>query len=163
MSIEQMINPKTGKFYYYKENRDVKLRYMKSYNKALSIYKKFLKTHGLQECKNFVVELAKRLRDGFDGLEEKGTMGFVYVLTNPAWSDKVKIGRTEDLNKRLSQLNVGDPHKAYEIVFSKFFLDCEEKEKVAHGIAATLSPTQSGEWFTLAKYEAINIIKELEA
>lgn len=170
VKLEEMINPKTGLPYYYKDNKDHKGKYRKAKATAVKLAKILQGTHGMETDKEFISVITHDILynglvidvanwDGFDA--EKTKLGFVYAVTNPAWPDKIKIGRTENPQRRVAQLQTGDPHKAYSMVYCKFFTDCHMAEHQAHEAAATRSPTQNGEWFTLAKYEVVNIIKDL--
>lgn len=55
--------------------------------------------------------------------------GIVYLISNPAFPGFVKIGMTQDVNKRLAQYQTYDPHKAYRIVDYMFVVDRKTEEK----------------------------------
>jgi hypothetical protein len=55
--------------------------------------------------------------------------GFVYVIYNPVWDDWYKIGKTDDLEKRLRSYQTGDPHRAYKICYEMSFDDCHKAEQ----------------------------------
>ena len=170
MKLEEMINPKTGKHYYYKDSQDHKEKYRKARSIALRLARKLKGNHGMLSDKEFISCVIKdilynglviNLEDwkGFD--EEKTKRGFVYAIKNPVWSDKIKIGRTGNPEDRIRKLNTGDPDREYYIVGMRYFEDCHMAEHLAHEKAESVASLRQGEWFRLAKYEAINIIKEL--
>lgn len=43
--------------------------------------------------------------------------GYLYIITNSSYEGYVKIGITENIDKRLSTYQTADPHRKYKIVF----------------------------------------------
>lgn len=71
--------------------------------------------------------------------------GFVYLITNPAWKDHVKIGMTIDLNTRLSVYQTSSPFRDYSISNYEFVLDRKKSEKEVLK-KYKLGLTETGEW-----------------
>ena len=87
--------------------------------------------------------------------------GEVYVITNPAFPDWVKIGMAVDSEDRLKGYQTGDPHRSYKLEFSKGFDDRRKAEAKAHTLAKN-SFIKSGEWFNMSVQDAINVIEGIK-
>lgn len=73
--------------------------------------------------------------------------GLVYVISNPAWPEHVKIGMTVDLNKRLASYQMYDPLQQYSVKNYEFVLDRRNTEKsILNRFGIHL---ESGEWIKL--------------
>lgn len=89
--------------------------------------------------------------------------GFVYVLVHPCFPGFCKIGWARDLNKRLSEYNVGDPNKRYRMSAWGYFADAEAAEGSYHASFAA-ARIKGGEWFeAVEKQAALAIIQDSEA
>ena len=65
--------------------------------------------------------------DAFRDMTEDGAQeGYVYVITNKAWPEWVKIGRAIDANDRLRSYQTNSPLRDYWIVYSEYFDDVDE-------------------------------------
>ena len=56
--------------------------------------------------------------------------GFVYLISNPAFPNCIKIGITQNIDKRLATYQTYDPFRSYKIEHYEFFEDIREKEKL---------------------------------
>ena len=88
--------------------------------------------------------------------------GYVYVITNKAWPDWVKIGMAIDAEDRLSGYQTSSPHRDYVLNYSVSSNDRRKSEQEAHNKAAILALEQQGEWFKLPVEQAINILDNLD-
>lgn len=73
--------------------------------------------------------------------------GYLYIIKNKAWPDWVKIGITENLNKRLNSYQTSSPFRDYELMYSIYHPNYRQAEK---NIRKTLKPFASvikNEWF----------------
>jgi hypothetical protein len=71
--------------------------------------------------------------------------GFVYVIRNDAWPDRLKIGSAVDAESRLGDAQTWDPHRRFYVAHSVFVLDRIAAE---HRVHARLSDYRlEGEWF----------------
>ena len=105
--------------------------------------------------------------DAFREMAEDGVQeGYVYVITNKAWPDWVKIGRAIDANDRLRAYQTSSPLRDYWIVHSVHFDDVNAAERKAHLIAARMTgkpwnKVDNGEWFRLSEQQAREVLKEV--
>lgn len=91
--------------------------------------------------------------------ERTDTRGFVYVITNPAWREHVKIGRAFNPRSRLAGYQTGTPFRDYKLEYAVYFKDCYFAEREIH---ARLSPVRvEGEWFVIPVSYAIWHINQL--
>ena len=74
--------------------------------------------------------------------------GYVYVITNPAWPDWVKIGMAIDAEDRLNGYQTSSPMRDYELVHAISTPDRARAERVAHK-AAAMCGERKGEWFKI--------------
>lgn len=81
--------------------------------------------------------------------------GLVYLISNPAWEEHLKIGMTVDLVKRLASYQVYDPLKKYKVLNYEFVLD---RKKTEDSMLKSFNiHLESGEWI---KYnDSIKIIQ----
>jgi len=90
----------------------------------------------------------------------------IYVMINPAWPEYVKIGRSDDIVKRLRGYQTYSPFRDYEICYSKetgkireieeyFFNNYGNKEDIR------VCEWRKNEWYRIDKEKAINIIEDL--
>lgn len=54
---------------------------------------------------------------------------FIYIISNPAFPEWFKVGRAENVNKRLLSYNTGDPNRGYKLRFYCFCEDIDSIEK----------------------------------
>jgi len=82
--------------------------------------------------------------------------GYLYVVTNPAWPDFIKIGRTININTRLRSYNTGSPFKDYELFYYRFFTDvCAAEQAIRHFYGGHKF---RGEWYQMHPEDAANLI-----
>lgn len=60
---------------------------------------------------------------------EKPLCGIIYLISNPAFPNMYKIGITQNLDKRLTQYQTGDPFRQYKVEHYKFVEDIRLEEK----------------------------------
>lgn len=90
-------------------------------------------------------------------------LGIVYVVTNPAMPNLVKIGRTstEDVNKRMKDLySTGVPFE-FQLAFACRVENTEEVEKALHVAFAPNRVNPKREFFAIDPGQAIAILKLL--
>ena len=98
-------------------------------------------------------EIVRNFRD--DG------SGHVYLVTNPAWPDWVKIGMSADIQARIDAYQTYSPAKDYIIADSVVVDDRRFSENLAHRRASDIARNSSGEWFELDLNNAIDILHSL--
>lgn len=87
--------------------------------------------------------------------------GYVYIITNKAWPEWVKIGMAIDAVDRLSGYQTSSPFRDYTLEHSVYSNDRRSSEKEAHKKAKRLALETSNEWFKLPLLQAINILDNL--
>ena len=92
---------------------------------------------------------------------EKTDEGYVYIITNPCWSNWVKVGMAIDAKDRCNQYQTSSPHRDYKLCYSKFFDDRSSAEKKAHTLLKKESEDNKGEWFKIKQDIAQEIIEAL--
>lgn len=75
--------------------------------------------------------------------------GFVYVISNPAWKGKYKIGMSSDPKRRLASYQTYSPDRDYKLEHWSFWEDRRSAEK----FVLSISEVYSHEWITLDKSE----------
>ncbi len=87
--------------------------------------------------------------------------GYVYVITNNAWPEWVKIGMAVDAEDRLSGYQTSSPHRDYILEHAVHSGDRRKAEQEAHTKALKIALDSNGEWFKLSVEQAINILDNL--
>ncbi len=87
--------------------------------------------------------------------------GYVYVITNKAWPEWVKIGMAIDAEDRLNGYQTSSPMRDFILEHSVASNDRRKSEKEAHTRALPLSLDSKGEWFKLSVEQAITILDNL--
>jgi len=81
---------------------------------------------------------------------------FIYIITNKAWPEYVKVGRTYNVENRLKQYQTQCPLKDYEVYFYTKTDNIVELEN----IFINLYGKNNGEWYKIDKDIAVSLIKE---
>jgi hypothetical protein len=91
------------------------------------------------------------------------TRGFLYLIVSPTFPNIVKIGKSIELQKRLSQYNAYNPNNDFAFTYiSDVFDDYTEAEsQVLESLARmNIKPCYNKEWFDIQYYDDIlSIIK----
>ena len=100
----------------------------------------------------------------FDGTYKLDNIkeGYVYVITNPAWPDWVKIGMAIDTDDRCNSYQTSSPHRDYELKYDIETGDRRALEQAAHKEASKLANESKGEWFKIDVETAIQILNNLK-
>ena len=88
--------------------------------------------------------------------------GYVYIITNKAWPDWVKIGMAIDAKDRCNGYQTSSPHRDYVLEHSVASNDRRKSEQEAHTKAAKLAKEVNGEWFKLTVEKAIEVLDSLD-
>jgi hypothetical protein len=84
--------------------------------------------------------------------------GHVYIISNPAWPEWIKVGMAIDAADRCSNYQTSSPFRDYVVEYSFASTNRREDESVAHQKLAAISQDRRGEWFKLPVSEAIGCI-----
>jgi len=71
-----------------------------------------------------------RRTDG--GAPAPSGMEFVYIMSNPAWKNKLKVGRAKDAYDRVNYFQTGDPERAYSLEYKIATPNAAATEKHMH-------------------------------
>ncbi len=91
------------------------------------------------------------------------SVGYVYVLYNPAMVGMVKIGRTKDSSEaRAAKLSQGSGvPTAFLVVHDERVLDCEEVERRLHARFAGVRVVPRREFFRVSVKNAVRALQEV--
>lgn len=156
------INPKTGKKVYYKDNPEaMKKRNIRHNPNRMWVDGKYISPeHPLHKPGRY-----KSFGDAaFFALQKDVQIkeGYVYVITNPAWPDWVKIGMAIDAQDRCNGYQTSSPHRDYELKYDIETDDRRALEQAAHKEASKLASESKGEWFKIDVETAIKIVNNLK-
>ena len=84
--------------------------------------------------------------------------GHVYIISNPAWPEWVKVGMAIDAADRCCNYQTSSPFRDYVVEYSFASTNRREDESIAHQKLAAISQDRRGEWFKLPVAEAIGCI-----
>jgi len=87
--------------------------------------------------------------------------GYVYIITNPAFPDWIKVGCALNAQDRLRSFQTSSPHRDYRLYWAWETADKLESERKAHKLLEE-RVEKKGEWFLIEESRAKKIIKELE-
>ena len=98
----------------------------------------------------------------FSSLEnfKDSTQGEVYVLTNPAWPEWVKVGMAVDSEDRIKNYQTSSPFRDYTLVYSYEVDDRRAAESAAH-VRLAKECDNINEWFRLPPPIANELILEV--
>ena len=88
--------------------------------------------------------------------------GYVYVITNKAWPDWVKIGMAIDAEDRCNGYQTSSPHRDYILEHSVASNDRRKAEQQAHTRATKIATETNGEWFKLTVQQAKEVLDNLD-
>ena len=144
-------NPYTGKPMYYKDNpnavrkRDAQRMYVNG--------KEISKKHPLHKPGRYA-----SLDDVWSHSKIESTeQGDVYVITNRAWPEWVKVGKASIAEDRLNGYQTSSPFRDYEIVAKIYTENRHNKEREMHKIFSHFAKERRGEWFKIDKVTAIKL------
>lgn len=86
--------------------------------------------------------------------------GYLYIITNEAFPEWVKVGTTADLNQRLHVYQTGDPFRRYRIVYSLQHPKFREAEKRIKETMKHFALEIKGEWYKIALHMAKSRLEE---
>lgn len=86
--------------------------------------------------------------------------GYLYIITNTAWKDWVKIGITENLDKRLQTYQTASPHRDYILQYSLHHPRYKEAEKKIKEMIKPFALEVKNEWVRISTEFAISRLHE---
>tara|TARA_A100000171_G_scaffold52782_1_gene73035 strand:+ start:6121 stop:6669 length:549 start_codon:yes stop_codon:yes gene_type:complete len=121
----------------------------------------FLETNRYISHMGLWKHITKKTEIDFTELCDKQPDGYVYILTNPAWSDWIKVGRAVNPKDRCRQFQTSSPYRDYKMYFKRKFKLNKEAEETAHELLKKESLDFNKEWFKINKEKAKEIIKNI--
>jgi hypothetical protein len=96
----------------------------------------------------------------FSSLENytRSKEGQVYIITNSAWPEWVKIGMAIDAEDRLNGYQTSSPLRDYKLMYSVSTEDRRKTEALAHKQAGKIAERR-GEWFKMSVGQAKECIQ----
>jgi hypothetical protein len=89
---------------------------------------------------------------------ESSTEGQVYIITNSAWPEWVKIGMAVDANDRCNGYQTSSPFRDYKVMYAASTKDRRNAEAAAHKAAEKIAERR-GEWFRMSVAQAKECIQ----
>jgi hypothetical protein len=87
--------------------------------------------------------------------------GFVYLVSNPAFTGWIKAGMTTDFEKRLHTYNTADPFCNFKMLHVKWVKDRRQAEETVLRVLKFKAIENNGEWFRINESEATIILDSL--
>lgn len=97
----------------------------------------------------------------FSGLQNytRSKEGQVYVITNEAWPEWVKIGMAVDAEDRCNGYQTSSPFRDYIVRYTVSTKDRRKAEALAHKAAEKVAAERRGEWFKMSVGQAKECIQ----
>ena len=86
--------------------------------------------------------------------------GYLYIITNDAFKNWVKIGTTDNLEKRLSNYQTGDPNRGYKLIYSLHHPLYKEAERKIKETMKPFATDIKNEWYCVDINIAVSRIEE---
>jgi len=90
---------------------------------------------------------------------EQTIEGDVYIITNAAWPEWVKIGKAIDAKDRLKGYQTSDPYRDYKLYHHKAHANRHIAETGAHKALEKLSKERKNEWFKVDLKTAVSCVE----
>lgn len=99
----------------------------------------------------------------FSSLQNYNTTkaGYVYVITNAAWPEWVKVGMAIDADDRLNSYQTSSPFRDYELQYSVHCKDRRKLEGKAHKAVEAIASDRNNEWFKVSVEDAVDCMATL--
>ena len=91
----------------------------------------------------------------------KSTRGDVYLITNKAWPEWIKVGKAADVADRLKSYQTGGPFRDYAISHYVTVANRHTGEVQAHEALEALSEDRRNEWFKVDVATAVACIEAI--
>jgi len=98
---------------------------------------------------------AERIKKEVLALYDKHIEGYVYIISNPAWPDWIKVGMAIDAYDRCNGYQTSSPHRDYVLEHSFYSHNRRKDESTVHHKLENISDGRLGEWFKIPVADAI--------
>jgi len=92
----------------------------------------------------------------------QSTVGDVYIITNDAWPEWIKVGKAIDAEDRLKSYQTGDPLRSYTLRYSVNLDNRHTSEIRAHKALELISDERRNEWFKVDLSAAVKCLGDLD-
>ena len=75
------------------------------------------------------------------------TYGYLYIISNAAWPNWIKVGVTKDLKNRLHTYQTASPHRNYKLEYSLYHPKYLEAEKRIKETMRYFAKNIKNEWY----------------
>lgn len=82
----------------------------------------------------------------------------IYVLSNPAWPEWLKLGKSSNLLQRTGDYNTGSPHRDYKVELMVKSIQCLGLEMFMQD-NLSLKYERKREWFKCSIQDIIDLLK----
>jgi T5orf172 domain len=106
-----------------------------------------------------IAEIAQTIAAREPRLNHQGTVGYVYVLTNPAFAGWVKVGSALDEDDRLNTYQTSDPNRAFIMHTTRVVENRRAAELRLHELFRQQAAEAAGEWFKIELDHALHIFR----
>lgn len=90
------------------------------------------------------------------------TKGDVYIITNDAWPEWIKVGKAIDATDRLKSYQTSDPFRLYNLRYSVNLDNRHTSEIRAHKALELISDERRNEWFKVDLSAAVKCLGDLD-
>lgn len=87
--------------------------------------------------------------------------GYVYIISNPAWPEWIKVGMAIDATDRCSSYQTSSPYRDYVMHYAISSDDRRKSESEAHTALEKLADSRKGEWFKIPVDSAVECMATL--
>jgi hypothetical protein len=84
--------------------------------------------------------------------------GYIYIITNPAWNNWLKIGRALNVDRRIDTYNTSSPYRDYKSIYYTKIKDPNMMENFLYDKYGK----KNNEWFNISVENAIKTIEEFK-
>jgi hypothetical protein len=91
----------------------------------------------------------------------KTKSGYVYVLSNPAWKEWIKVGMAIDAEDRCNSLQTSSPLRDYRLLYARKFNNRRKAETKTMNKLKKLVKEHNGEWFKTDRNTVQEVIERL--
>jgi len=120
---------------------------------------KCMSCYAVRRRENYLKRRAKQLGKKVVKEYNQIKQGYVYVVSNPAWPDWVKIGMAVDADDRCRSYQTSSPHRDFNLEYALQCDDRAELESKVHSQLVKDGFERRGEWFKVHPFVAGSCIQ----
>ena len=113
------------------------------------------------EAMGLIEDTAAKIKKEVLALYDKHVAGHIYIVTNPAWPEWVKVGMAVHATNRLKDYQTSSPLRNYELAYAYPTEDRRASEKEAHNLVEQHASERRGEWFKIDTQRAVHLLSTI--